>query len=82
MQDDFLKLPLDGGEYSSVDAVLLDPSCSGSGTAHTQLDMLLSPTGLLLTCTSPSSTAMDEYLLCSISHAAAVLSLQVCLGIA
>ncbi|KAK9862723.1 hypothetical protein WJX84_008837 [Apatococcus fuscideae] len=44
IQDDFLKLPLDTAQFSSVDAVLLDPSCSGSGTAHNQVDRLLSPT--------------------------------------
>ena len=45
LQDDFLKLDLEGAEFSSVDGVLLDPSCSGSGTTHTQLDRLLSPSG-------------------------------------
>ncbi|KAK9857582.1 hypothetical protein WJX84_008181 [Apatococcus fuscideae] len=45
IQDDFLKLDLEGAEFSSVDGVLLDPSCSGSGTTHTQLDRLLSPSG-------------------------------------
>ena len=53
VQDDFLGLPLDSDKFSSVDAVLLDPSCSGSGTAHTQLDRLLSPTGP--SCTHDSS---------------------------
>ncbi len=46
LQNDFLKLDMEAAEFSTVDAVLLDPSCSGSGTAHTQLDQLLSPSGI------------------------------------
>ena len=48
LQDDFLKLDLVSDPLSGVDAVLLDPSCSGSGAAHTQLDQLLFPSGLVL----------------------------------
>jgi putative methyltransferase len=36
---DFLKV--DPKEYSDVDAVLLDPSCSGSGTSVSRMDYLL-----------------------------------------
>jgi hypothetical protein len=37
---DFLKIDPQSAMYRDVDAVLLDPSCSGSGTAATRLDHL------------------------------------------
>lgn len=38
---DFLKLDVSSSVLSQVKAILLDPSCSGSGTAHRRLDHLL-----------------------------------------
>ena len=41
MQADFLSLDLSSEEWSEVRGVILDPSCSGSGTAHSRMDHLL-----------------------------------------
>lgn len=41
LQRDFLKLKTSDPTYSKVRAILLDPSCSGSGTAAERLDHLL-----------------------------------------
>ncbi|VFQ87622.1 unnamed protein product [Cuscuta campestris] len=41
MHDDFLNLSPEDPLYSKVRAILLDPSCSGSGTALDRLDHLL-----------------------------------------
>lgn len=41
MHQDFLKLDLSRPALSGVKAILLDPSCSGSGTIHRRLDHLL-----------------------------------------
>lgn len=32
---------MEGPEWAAVTGVLLDPSCSGSGTAHNRMDFLL-----------------------------------------
>eukprot|EP00892_Ulva_mutabilis_P009991 jgi/Ulvmu1/7364/UM036_0024.1 len=37
---DFLKLDPDAADLKSVQGILLDPSCSGSGTAHRRMDFL------------------------------------------
>lgn len=42
---DFLKLDPHSDECVDVRAILLDPSCSGSGTAHTRMDYLLPQDG-------------------------------------
>ena len=42
---DFLSIDPQSATYRDVDAVLLDPSCSGSGTASTRLDYLLQVQG-------------------------------------
>ncbi|KAL9249446.1 25S rRNA (cytosine-C(5))-methyltransferase NSUN5-like protein [Drosera capensis] len=44
LQGDFLKINNNGPKYSELQAILLDPSCSGSGTAADRLDHLL-PSG-------------------------------------
>ncbi|RZC15162.1 putative 28S rRNA (cytosine-C(5))-methyltransferase isoform B [Glycine soja] len=41
LNDDFLNLNPKDPSYSKVKAILLDPSCSGSGTAASRLDHLL-----------------------------------------
>nr|GMD97771.1 probable 28S rRNA (cytosine-C(5))-methyltransferase [Ipomoea batatas] len=41
MHEDFLNLNPEDPSYSKVRAILLDPSCSGSGTAFDRLDHLL-----------------------------------------
>lgn len=41
VQADFLETDVDAPEFADVQAVLLDPSCSGSGTAHSRMDFLL-----------------------------------------
>eukprot|EP01018_Ginkgo_biloba_P010642 Gb_29746 [translate_table: standard] len=41
LHGDFLKLNPDTSKYSKVRAILLDPSCSGSGTTSQRLDHLL-----------------------------------------
>ncbi|KAK9806991.1 hypothetical protein WJX72_009771 [[Myrmecia] bisecta] len=46
-QADFLALDLLAPEYGNVRGVLLDPSCSGSGTAFTRMDHLLPSHGSL-----------------------------------
>lgn len=38
---DFLSVDPSSPQYASVDAILLDPSCSGSGTAVSRMDYLL-----------------------------------------
>jgi putative methyltransferase len=38
---DFLTIDPEAPAYRNVQAVLLDPSCSGSGTAYTRMDYLL-----------------------------------------
>lgn len=39
---DFLKVDPFAKDYQRVQGILLDPSCSGSGTSHTRMDFLLS----------------------------------------
>jgi hypothetical protein len=41
LQADFLTADTAAPEFADVQAVLLDPSCSGSGTAHSRMDFLL-----------------------------------------
>lgn len=41
LHEDFLKLDPSSLSLSTVKAILLDPSCSGSGTSHRRLDHLL-----------------------------------------
>ncbi|XP_054818628.1 25S rRNA (cytosine-C(5))-methyltransferase NSUN5 isoform X2 [Prosopis cineraria] len=41
LNEDFLNINPKAAEYSKVRAILLDPSCSGSGTASSRLDHLL-----------------------------------------
>ncbi|CAL0305759.1 unnamed protein product [Lupinus luteus] len=41
LNEDFLNIDPKASSYSKVQAILLDPSCSGSGTAATRLDHLL-----------------------------------------
>jgi 16S rRNA C967 or C1407 C5-methylase (RsmB/RsmF family) len=41
LQADFLATDTAAPEFADVQAVLLDPSCSGSGTAHSRMDFLL-----------------------------------------
>ena len=41
MQADFLQVDIEDPQYADVVGVLLDPSCSGSGTAASRLDHLL-----------------------------------------
>lgn len=43
-QGDFLKIDTSAEEWTGVSAVLLDPSCSGSGTTHSRMDFLLPST--------------------------------------
>lgn len=43
-QGDFLKVDTSAQEWAGVSAVLLDPSCSGSGTTHNRMDFLLPST--------------------------------------
>lgn len=38
---DFLAIDPEAPQYAGVQAVLLDPSCSGSGTSFTRMDWLL-----------------------------------------
>ena len=40
-QADFLALDPEAPQYAAVRAVLLDPSCSGSGTSFSRMDFLL-----------------------------------------
>jgi putative methyltransferase len=40
-QADFLALDPEAPQYQAVRAVLLDPSCSGSGTSFSRMDYLL-----------------------------------------
>lgn len=42
---DFLKLDPHSNQCVDIQAILLDPSCSGSGTANTRMDYLLQQTG-------------------------------------
>ncbi|GMH32500.1 hypothetical protein BSKO_00334 [Bryopsis sp. KO-2023] len=44
-QMDFLSLDPEDDEFGPVDGILLDPSCSGSGTAASRMDHLLPVTG-------------------------------------
>ncbi len=41
LQANFLEVDVAAPEYADVEAVLLDPSCSGSGTVHSRMDFLL-----------------------------------------
>ncbi|OIV97697.1 hypothetical protein TanjilG_12454 [Lupinus angustifolius] len=41
LNEDFLNIDPKAPSYSKIQAILLDPSCSGSGTAATRLDHLL-----------------------------------------
>ena len=41
LQADFLQIDVEDSQYADVAGVLLDPSCSGSGTAASRLDHLL-----------------------------------------
>ena len=45
-QADFLTLDMASEELSEVRGVILDPSCSGSGTRHSRMDHLLPSKGL------------------------------------
>lgn len=44
-QADFLSVDLTSEQYAEVRGVILDPSCSGSGTAHSRMDHLLPSQG-------------------------------------
>lgn len=44
-QADFLSLDLTSQKFTEVCGVILDPSCSGSGTAHSRMDHLLPSQG-------------------------------------
>ncbi|BAT77981.1 hypothetical protein VIGAN_02059900, partial [Vigna angularis var. angularis] len=41
LNEDFLNINPKDPSYSKVNAILLDPSCSGSGTSASRLDHLL-----------------------------------------
>ena len=41
VQADFLSLDMGSKELEGVQGVILDPSCSGSGTQHSRMDNLL-----------------------------------------
>lgn len=45
MQADFLSLDLTSEKFAEVCGLILDPSCSGSGTAHSRMDHLLPSQG-------------------------------------
>ena len=45
IQADFLSVDLTSAEFAEVRGVILDPSCSGSGTAHSRMDHLLPSQG-------------------------------------
>ncbi len=45
LQADFLSLDMESSELSEVRGVILDPSCSGSGTTHSRMDHLLPSKG-------------------------------------
>ena len=45
MQADFLCLDMGSPELAEVQGVVLDPSCSGSGTSHSRMDHLLPSKG-------------------------------------
>lgn len=45
VQADFLCLDMGASELSEVRGVILDPSCSGSGTTHSRMDHLLPSKG-------------------------------------
>ena len=44
-QADFLSVDLTSAKFAEVRGVILDPSCSGSGTAHSRMDHLLPSQG-------------------------------------
>lgn len=44
-QADFLSVDLTTAKFAEVRGVILDPSCSGSGTAHSRMDHLLPSQG-------------------------------------
>ena len=46
LQADFLSLDMASEELSEVRGVILDPSCSGSGTRHSRMDHLLPSRGV------------------------------------
>lgn len=46
LQADFLSLDMASEELSEVRGVILDPSCSGSGTRHSRMDHLLPSQGV------------------------------------
>ena len=43
-QGDFLEVDVAAAEWETVTAVMLDPSCTGSGTALSRMDFLLPST--------------------------------------
>ena len=45
LQADFLSLDMGSSDLSEVRGVILDPSCSGSGTSHSRMDHLLPSNG-------------------------------------
>ncbi len=45
LQADFLSLDMCSDELREVRGVILDPSCSGSGTCHSRMDHLLPSKG-------------------------------------
>ena len=47
LQADFLAVDMTSEELGEVRGVILDPSCSGSGTGHSRMDHLLPSQGRL-----------------------------------